>query len=342
VNDRRVRWLLVALVVQLHGHVPYRDFGLEYPPLAPLAFLLPGLVPHGWAPSVLALQAVALEASVGWLLWRRCGRDAFLRYAVLSLLLFPFLSGGFDAVPMAAIAWSTALLADGDRRGWWVAAVGTLAKLSPGAAWAWARTRPRTAIVALVVTGALALVPALLATSPDDSYLGYSAHRGTQVESVAATTGWLVAKLTGTTVGFAYRFRSWQVVGGPGWTVPLWAGLAVLGLALLALRARRVDPWLAAFTAVVLLLVGNKVLSPQFVTWAAPLAAVLGGRWWKGWLAVAGLTVAAYAAADGGTSAFVGLCLLRNAVLVGVGVLALKQLLDPRPQRVELPVEVRE
>ena len=36
--------------------------------------------------------------------------------------------------------------------------------------------------------------------------------------------------------------------------------------------------------AVLLLLVGNKVLSPQYVAWAAPLAAVLGGRWLRGYV----------------------------------------------------------
>ena len=40
--------------------------------------------------------------------WRAVGR-----YALLSLLMFPFLAGGIDAVPMAALAASTALLADG-------------------------------------------------------------------------------------------------------------------------------------------------------------------------------------------------------------------------------------
>ena len=55
----------------------------------------PGLL----APSVLALQAVICEVIV----WRALGEDApRRRFLLLSTLAFPVLSGGFDAVSMAA------------------------------------------------------------------------------------------------------------------------------------------------------------------------------------------------------------------------------------------------
>src|SRR5207249_4444194 len=97
----------------LHGHLPYAGFPFEYPPFGALAFLLPGLVPRGLAGPVLALQAIALELAVVWFVVRPRGAVALQRWAVLSLLVFPFLSGGFDAFPMAAIAVSTDLLVDG-------------------------------------------------------------------------------------------------------------------------------------------------------------------------------------------------------------------------------------
>ncbi|MBV8980153.1 MAG: hypothetical protein JO086_04570, partial [Acidimicrobiia bacterium] len=94
--DRRllVRGLLVAVVVEhvllviwplnvlapvdpwvigqhlLHGRLPYRDFAFEYPPLASLAFILPGVVPHGVALSALALQEAAAEGAVAWFVLR--------------------------------------------------------------------------------------------------------------------------------------------------------------------------------------------------------------------------------------------------------------------------------
>src|SRR5439155_7675455 len=54
----------------LHGQLPYRDFPFEYPPLAAVAFLFPGLASHGAARSVLALQEVAVEAVMVWFVFR--------------------------------------------------------------------------------------------------------------------------------------------------------------------------------------------------------------------------------------------------------------------------------
>ena len=173
------------------GAVPYRDFGFEYPPGAILAFLLPGAVPKDLATTVLALEAVAAEVAVVLLLRRFDG--ALWRWVPFSILLFPFLAGGFDALPMAAIAWSTALLAAGAGAGWWVAAAGAAVKLVPGGAWVWGRRGLWQAVAALVVIVPVLLAPGLLARHPDDAYIGYTLHRGVQVESVAASTTWLRA-----------------------------------------------------------------------------------------------------------------------------------------------------
>lgn len=347
----------------LQGHLPYRDFGFEYPPLAALAFLLPGLVPHGVAPSVLALQALVLEGLVVWFVLRPLGSDVLWRYALLSLLLFPFLSGGFDALPMAAIAFATMLLVRDDARGWWVAAAGTVAKVSPAGAWAWARTRPRVGVVALVVTAVVALSPLLLADKADDTYLGYTLHRGVQVESIPASLTWAGKKLTGGDVSFAYRFRSWEIDGADGaaTAVVILGALTLGALALLAGRPPgrfRERPattivggrsqnggarggWTASLVATVVLVCASKVLSPQFVAWGAPVAAVVGGRTYRLYLVAAALTFAAYAV-GGNSDGFLLLALLRNAVLVGVVVAGFRELLQPRPAPVDLGPQVVE
>jgi hypothetical protein len=315
------------------GQIPYRDFGLEYPPGSILAFLLPGAVPHGLARSVMALQAVAAEAFVVLVVLRRF-EGALWRWVLLSLLVFPFLSGGFDALPMAAIAGSTMLLAAGVEAGWWVAGLGAVVKLSPGAAWFWGRPAGRAAIVALAFTVALLLVPSLLARNSDDGYLGYTVDRGIQVESLAATTVWAGQRLSGGTPTFTYRFKSFEIDGAEG-AAAAWLLFGVVGIALVALRVRRagaVDPWLASFATVVLLLIGSKVLSPQFVAWPAPLAAVLGGVWFRAWLAVAALTLLAYVG-DGPTW-ILAFATLRNLGLVAIAAGGLRELwrADPRPQ----------
>jgi hypothetical protein len=309
-----------------HGKVPYRDFGFEYPPLAILAFLLPGLVPSGVALSVMALQELGWEA-LAVIVVLRHHPSALRRYALLSLLVWPFLSGGFDALPMAAIAISTAWLVEDRASAWWVAAAGALAKLSPAAAWVWGRRHLVVAGVALVVTVGLGLIPAALAKTSTSSYIGYTAKRGVEVESVASTTKWLADELTGTDSHFAYRFKSWEIDGAKG-LATTWTALAALGVLLVAALAGRdgpPDPWLASFTTILLLLIGFRVLSPQYIAWPAPLAAVLGGRWWRTWMVVAGLTMVTYLI--GGTpNQYLAIILVRNAVLVVCAVWALARL----------------
>jgi hypothetical protein len=306
-----------------HGRLPYRDFPFEYPPGAALAFLLPGAAPHALAPSVLAVQALAAEVVVAAVVLRRFD-GAFARWVPLSLLLFPFLAGGFDAFPMAAIACATLLIAGGRGAGWWVAALGTLVKLSPVGAWVWGRRALRPALVALAVTIPLLLVPAALARQPDDSYIGSTLHRGVQVESVAATTTWLGQHLTGAGSTFHYRFKSFEI-DGAGSAAMFWALAGLAGLALVAATAGRADPWLASFTTVVLALVASKVLSPQFIAWPAPLAAVLGGRFFAAWLAVTGLTLLAYVGSGPGW--ILTFAALRNALLVAVAVAGVSRLI---------------
>jgi hypothetical protein len=320
------------------GDVPYRDFAFEYPPVALLAFVIPGALPHGLALPALAVQATAAEALVLWTVLRH-HRGAVLRYAVLSLAVFPFLSGGFDALPMAAIALSTALLVQGQAPGWWIAAAGALTKLSPGVAWVWARRPLAAAVAALAVTAALGLAPLLLADRSDDTWIGWTLHRGVQIESVAGTAWWAAERLAGDEPRFEYRYRSWEIDGaGPAGTVT--AGLAAAGLLVVAVTAKR-QPWLAAMTAVLLVVAGSKVFSPQFIAWAAPLAAVIGGRWFVGYAALSGLTLFAYAAGTG-PDAVMAITLVRNLVLLGLVAAGLRQLLHPGPHPVDLGAEVVE
>jgi hypothetical protein len=298
----------------LHGQLPYRSFPFEYPPLSALAFVLPGAVPAGAAKAVLALEAVALEALAFWVIAEVGGRAAVRRYAVLSLLLFPFLAGGFDALPMVAIVAGTWLLAKDDARGWWVAAVGAMAKLAPGVTWMWGRRRGATAVVALAVSGAALLAPVALARHRDDDWLTYNLDRGVQVESVAATTTSVARAVDGHRSVYTYAYKSFEIDhAGP--ESALWAFLGLAGLAVIATHARRVGPWRAAVAAVDVVLVAGKVFSPQYLAWAAPVAAIVGGWVWAAHVAMTGLTVGAYALSSGHGQLLVAAG-ARNVILV--------------------------
>jgi hypothetical protein len=311
----------------LHGAVPYRDFQFEYPPLSALAFVLPGLVPRGAAATVLALQAVGLELlAVAYI---RAQEGAVRRYAALSFLLFPFLAGGFDAFPMAALAVSTALLAGGSAAGWGVVAAGAMMKISPGVAWVWCRRHLGVAAGALAVTLAVVLAPVALARHRDDDWLTYNLHRGVQVESVAATTTWLARHVNGRPSTYEYRYKAFEI-DHASLEAAAWVAVGALGMVWIAVRARGRDAWALALLAVDLFLVASKVLSPQYFAWTAPLAAVVGGRVYLLHLAMAGLTVVAYSVVSG-SEAILTVAAIRNVVLVGTVAWGLWQLRIPPP-----------
>lgn len=320
-------WVVGRMI--LHGHVPYRDFQFEYPPLATLGFLLPGLVSHGAAQTVLALQAVALELVAMAAI--RPIPGALRRYAALSFLLFPFLAGGFDAFPLAALAVSTSLLAAGKPAGWAVVAAGAMLKISPGVAWVWCRRHLAIAAVALTATGAVLVAPVALARHRDDDWLTYNIDRGVQVESVAATTTWVTRQVLRHSTTYQYRFKAFEIdratAESAGWVV-----VGALGMLWIALRARGRDAWVLALLAVDLFLVSSKVLSPQYFAWTAPLAAVVGGRPFVLHLVMAGLTVVAYTLVSG-TEAILAVAALRNVILVGTLGWGLWQLRAPSANR---------
>lgn len=364
VRDRELRlllvataWLAVRLAVIAHplpplgpfdahdfgrrmlgGGVPYIDLPLEYPPLSVLAFVIPGLVPSGVADSVLGLQALGAELAVIALVLRH-RPDALRRYLVCSAVVFPLMAGGFDALPMAALAISTAALIDGKPWGWWVAGLGATVKLVPGSAWLWARSHRYTAVVALTVTIAVLLTPVLLVGLSRDSYAGYALKRGVQMESVGASLTWMLQRLQGHASLFESRFGAIELHGADG-AATFATASSLVALALLWRRARALDPWLASFGAVILVLAGSKVLSPQFVVWPAPLAAVLGGRWFRWYLLLVGTTTLAYLLPGYSTDVpFLVVTFIRNLVLLGCAGDIVRELLHPRPHPVDLAAE---
>ena len=308
-----------------HGEIPYRDFQFEYPPLAVLAFVLPALVPHFMAKTVLALQAVALELVAMAFIRRYPG--ALRRYLILSFMLFPYLPGGFDAFPLAALAVSTSVLAQGRASGWAVVAGGAMLKLSPGLAWIWCRRRPFVAAGALVVTGIVLLVPLALATNRNDDWLTYNLDRGVQVESVAASTTWVAREVNGHPSTFEYKFKAFEIDHASP-AAALWGGVGALGLIWIAARAQRRDAWALALLTVDVFLVSSRVLSPQYFTWTAPLAAVVGGPMFVLHVVMSVLTVLISSSVDN-SQAFLVLAALRNAVLVGTAAWGLWRLRAP-------------
>ena len=184
----------------------------------------------------------------------------------------------------------------------------------------------------------------------------YHQERPVQIESTPASVLWLAddSYVTGDPVR-PDRFKSNGLDGGPAGTVSLlFTVLEVAAiLAAAALAARRRDARhlvLCGFLAVLAFVALGKVLSPQYLVWLAPFAAV---AWAWGVRVPAALVAAAcvltqiefprryfdLVAGDAATFAIVG---VRNALLIAAGVsLAAVLARSPSRARREMPSPAR-
>ena len=83
---------------------------------------------------------------------------------------------------------------------------------------------------------------------------------------------------------------------------------------------------MVALALLLVVLCGSKVLSPQFVVMAVPLAARAGPRWSLAYLPIVALTVGAFINDSKGTS-FMDVVLLRNLLLVTFALVAAAKVL---------------
>jgi hypothetical protein len=348
--------------------LPYRDFPVEYPPV-PLALMLaPRLVVES-----LPAYRVALAACLGLLFLATCWVGARLaaclappgaepvservwrRMAWLALAMGPLLVARFDLLPALLVA--AALYALARRRDLLAGALAGLAVMTklyplllllPLGALLWgAGERARVLRVsAVAAASSLLLALPFLLTAPE-RFLRAVALYGERPLHFESLLGALVLVTQGPAA----------VVGSHGShnvATPVWLGrladlslwVALLALATLALRAgtalrrdraddaeraRALAHWVFAGLTAILCL--SKVLSPQFMTWLLPLAAVFaqpadvrGRQIFVVTFAVSALThlffPVFHGAAQAGSVFAQALLLGRNAGLVLLAVLA--------------------
>jgi hypothetical protein len=285
------------------GKWPYVDFGFEYPPLALAAMLIPprdgSLSTYEYWFSLEMVVVCCLSAVVVALtaakMWPGVGRPfaATVAFAVavgsagaLSLNRFDPLVGllvGLAVLALVLRRYVPAGLAVG---------LGFALKLTPLALLPLVLVLParrKAAGWAAVAAGGAALLPFVpfLARSlrAFNDVSVYQGNRGLQIESLASTP-YLLASLEG---GNGVRVvvpggGSLEVVGPGSAHVAALSPLLVMALLVivyaLVWRARgalRESPEaivLAALTALLAVLVGNKVLSPQHLLWVLPLTAL--------------------------------------------------------------------
>ncbi|MDQ4048034.1 MAG: glycosyltransferase 87 family protein [Actinomycetota bacterium] len=300
-GDERVSDLYVYrqyAALFLDGYLPYRDVSFEYPPLAAPVIALPGLAGTGEEAYRLAFAGVALALlsavvlAVGALA-ARTGADR--RTAMVAAALTPLLAGAmirthFDLAPVAlTLAALLLLCAARPRAGFVVLGLGVMTKGFPlvvapvALAWLAGRGERRAALegagtLALTI-GAIGAACLVLSPSGAAGAVSYHLERPLQVESTAAS---IVQALDAAGAGEAEAVSSHR---SDGLTHPiddpltallgaLLAGVVVAAAVACARRPQTRALVLGSLAATVAFAALGKVLSPQFLIWALPLAAL--------------------------------------------------------------------
>ena len=291
------------------GQVPYRDFGLEYPPGALPVFVLPALGHHDES------QFASFRRSFEWLMWG-CGvamlvAMAFALHALaaserrtVGALLFASLAplalgsvvlSRFDLWPAAIVAAALAAIVSGRLRlGHGLLGLGVAAKVYPAVlvplalAHVWRRRGRREAMICLgVLLAAVAVVLGpFLALAPGGvwSSVVRQTTRPLQIESLGAAVLIALHHVAGLAATMRSGHGSQNLVGtGPDVIGSLQTVLQVAALvAIWALYARgrggREELVRACAAAAVAFVALGKVFSPQFLIWLVPLVPLVRGR----------------------------------------------------------------
>jgi hypothetical protein len=292
------------------GGVPYRDFDLEYPPLAAAIFWLAGVLPGSYSVGfsalmlgcliATALSVVATARAMDTTPLRRLG--AGVAVAISPLLLGGMVQTRYDlALTAAHSIQPRAAVTRRFRLMWTLLAVAVLIKLVPLALLPvliiWQRHHRhigaalRGAAASLAGIAAVMLPFALLAPEGTWGLVRYHLDRPLQIESSGAAYLLGLHALADIPLTVENSFGSQGLAGrGPaaiaGLSTAVLLGLLAAIAWSLLVGLRRARPpgdarlFMAASCAtVVALLVAGKVLSPQFMLWLLPVAFLVTGRY---------------------------------------------------------------
>lgn len=288
------------------GALPYRDFDVEYPPLATGLFWLVGRVPGGdfqLAFSMAMLVCLIATALAALVVARRLALDrgrtaiAIAVIALTPLLLGTLVQTRYDLLLSALLGWMlVAALHDRFKWAWTLLAVAAAVKLVPvllvPALMLWHRHRrdARQSVTGMggFAVGVAATFAPFFAIAPAATWRLFSYHldRPPEVESLASS----IVHVAGLDFVRVQSYGSDNVAGTwPTALAALSTLLVVVGIVAVALwmfRALNHDQRDAAgvlVTAVAATLVAvvlfGKVISPQYMVWLLPAVLLVPGRW---------------------------------------------------------------
>ncbi len=289
------------------GQLPYRDFDVEYPPLASALMYLARLVPTDYATGFSLVMFAALAATLlgtmatAAALRLSPGRQtaAGVVVATTPLLLGDLVATRFDLALTALLAWTLwAAVTERFPLMWFLLAAAIALKLVPVALIPvlviWQRHRtggwPGRTLVPSAVVSAVVWIPFLVSGASGLGHMfRYHLDRPLQIESLGGSYLLGLHALADIPLSITTTYGS-QNVRGPGVDVitAIAMGLQVASIAavaiVFALFVRRAPARLAVQGLVsavgatlALLVLTGKVLSPQFVLWLLPACLLIVG-----------------------------------------------------------------
>jgi uncharacterized membrane protein len=280
----------------LDGEVPYRDFSLEYPPGALLAFL---------APTIAGSYVGTFEF---WMLLLGCATVALVAYTLIAagaspralyggvalvgispLLLGPVILSRFDLWPVVLVSGALAAVVGGrPRLGFGVLGAAVAVKLYPvvllplALLYVWSRRGRREAFIGLGIfeVAILAIVGPFALIAPDGvlESVTRQTERPLQLESLGSAVLLAAHRMHGYDDALVVSTHGSQNLSGPlpdtlATVQTVVQALAVVAVWLVFARSDRgpVAFLVASAAAVTAFVAFGKVLSPQFMIWLLPL-----------------------------------------------------------------------
>lgn len=290
----------------LDGQVPYRDFGVEYPPGALPAFAAPAIGHEGFSlynrlfQILMALCGVGALAAMTLALRSLAASAERMAAALAFAALAPLVLGSvilyrYDLWPAAlAVGGLAAVLAGRERLGFASLGLGIAAKvfpavlLPPAFAYVWRTRGRREALLCLgAAVGVVAvLVLPFLALAPDGLWdsIVRQATRPLQIESLASGVLLVAHQVGGLAITMDSSRGSQNLAGSLpdalGTASSVLLVLSLVGIWAAAARGPATPERLVRFSAasVVAFVALGKVLSPQFLIWLIPLVPLVRGR----------------------------------------------------------------
>jgi hypothetical protein len=331
----------------LAGARPYRDYAIEYPPLALLLFVIPRVFTAALATykALFGVQMLVFDAVAAGLValcvaahdGRATASHRLVWYTCCVAALYPLLATRYDWAPMAVMFAAATLWFSGRGvAGGLAAAIGVFLKFFPAVLVVFAAAREARSLFTTRLRGTLAFALALGGGSALWLALGgggtfeYQLARGLQIETLWAGALMVVAMASGHAPRWSFQYGAPELVA-PGAHELAALALPVQGLAVLLTlwrfcRGGTRDPFRYTGAGLLAVIVAGKVLSAQYLVWLIPFAAVVGGesgRWGR-WLFLFACvaTTLLFPWAAGALQAFqpwaILLLNIRNALLVGL------------------------